>query len=678
MSALKMDVLWTEAQAKMQTCLELLIEKGVLEDKGSLKANYDEYLHPDKIEYLDKAMWEKAYSGEIVDLFQFNTAIGISSIKQTKPINLYEATATNCLMRLMGQEGKLTPLDKFTLFKSDISKWYEEMNEYGLNEEEVNLLRQYLEVDYGVCSTQEAMMKTLIAIGFDMKQANYARKVVAKKKFRDIDNLKNLIYETALEKGFRVNLIDYVWDMVILPQVGYSFSILHSLSYTIIAIQTMNLYMKYPSMYWNTACLIVNAGSEDGSTDYGKISVAIGDMKKNNVNVSLPNINHSDLLFNPDTDKGRILFGFKGISKINHEDANFIIANRPYTSLKDFYDKNKDNIPKGKMINLVKSGCFDEVESKQRIEIMKDFIIMSCGSLKKKLTTANIPHMVAHNEIPEEFEYELSLYNFRKYVTDKSFLYKTTGSKKWYRVCPVNSLPFLEEHFMNDFEEDKDYSFTENGDVIVSDKSLEKYFKIKAKKLLDWLSSEEALELANRLALREDWIKYVKSSSIEHWEMETVSYYNDKHELEYVDEESYGVVNYFDLPESPVVTGEGVSRNGRPFKRFKIDTLIGTVIDKDANKHFVSLLTKHGVVNVKFNKGAFSFYNKQLSTVDENTGKKTVIEKSWFSRGTMLLVRGFRYGDVFRARAYGDMHSINRIEGVQPNGLMYLTLERSM
>lgn len=73
MSALKMDILWTEAQAKMQTCLELLIEKGVIEDKGSLKANYDEYLHPDKIEYLDKAMWKKAYSGEIVDLFQFST-----------------------------------------------------------------------------------------------------------------------------------------------------------------------------------------------------------------------------------------------------------------------------------------------------------------------------------------------------------------------------------------------------------------------------------------------------------------------------------------------------------------------------------------------------------------------------------------------------------------------------
>ena len=107
-----------------------------------------------------------------------------------------------------------------------------------------------------------------------------------------------------------------------------------------------------------------------------------------------------------------------------------------------------------------------------------------------------------------------------------------------------------------------------------------------------------------------------------------------------------------------------------------IISIVGTVIDKDANKHFISLLTKYGVVNVKFSKGAFSFYNKQLSEVDEATGKKTVIEKSWFTRGTMLLVRGFRDGDVFRARAYGGLHTISRVEGVQENGLLYLTMER--
>ena len=220
MSALKIDVLWTEAQSKLQTCLELLIEKGVIEDKGSLKANYDEYLHPDKIEYLDKTMWEKAYNGEIVDLFQFSTQIGMSAIKQTKPKNLYEATATNCLMRLMGQEGQLTPLDKFTLFKSDISKWYEEMNGYGLLDEEVKLLEEHLLVDFGVASTQESMMKTLMSIGLTLKDANYARKVIAKKKFRDVDNLKKLIYDVSTEKGFRVNIIDYVWDMVVMPQAG--------------------------------------------------------------------------------------------------------------------------------------------------------------------------------------------------------------------------------------------------------------------------------------------------------------------------------------------------------------------------------------------------------------------------------------------------------------------------
>ena len=84
-----------------------------------------------------------------------------------------------------------------------------------------------------------------MSIGLTLKDANYARKVIAKKKFRDVDNLKKLIYDVSTEKGFRVNIIDYVWDMVVMPQAGYSFSLLHSLSYTIIAIQTMNIYMNY-------------------------------------------------------------------------------------------------------------------------------------------------------------------------------------------------------------------------------------------------------------------------------------------------------------------------------------------------------------------------------------------------------------------------------------------------
>ena len=214
--------------------------------------------------------------------------------------------------------------------------------------------------------------------------------------------------------------------------------------------------------------------------------------------------------------------------------------------------------------------------------------------------------------------------------------------------------------------------------MIVCDKSLEKVFKKKASNLLNWLSSDTTVDIANRLALREDWIKYVKSSSIPKWEMETVTYYNNEHELIGVDEHSYGILNYFDMPESPIVVEEGVSKKGKPYKKFKIDCVAGTVINKDATKHFVSVLTQYGVVNVKFSKGAFNFYNKQLSEINESTGKKTILEKSWFSRGTMLLVRGFRDGDLFRARAYGDLHTISKIEGVQPNGLLYLTTERSM
>lgn len=220
MSALKIDALFTEAQAKLQTCLELLIKDGVIEDKGSLKDNYDEYLHPDIINQTDLGMWETAYSGNIIDLFQYSTSLGLDALKKTKPVNLNEATSTNSLMRLMSGDSDVMPIDKYVAHKEDISLWYTEMNSYGLTKLEQELLEPYLLIDYGVANTQETLMEVVMAIGCSMEQANKARKTVAKKVFRDIDKLKHMIYEVGLESGHSINLIDYVWDNVVLPQAG--------------------------------------------------------------------------------------------------------------------------------------------------------------------------------------------------------------------------------------------------------------------------------------------------------------------------------------------------------------------------------------------------------------------------------------------------------------------------
>ena len=98
-----------------------------------------------------------------------------------------------------------------------------------------------------------------------------------------------------------------MWEEQITPQLGYSFSRNHTVPYSIIALQEVHLYHKYPSLYWNTACLTVNAQSLEAdelegvettakSTDYRKIATAIGNMQSYGVKISLPDINKSVLV----------------------------------------------------------------------------------------------------------------------------------------------------------------------------------------------------------------------------------------------------------------------------------------------------------------------------------------------------------------------------------------------
>jgi DNA polymerase-3 subunit alpha len=66
----------------------------------------------------------------------------------------------------------------------------------------------------------------------------------------------------------------------------------------------------------------------------------------------------------------------------------------------------------------------------------------------------------------------------------------------------------------------------------------------------------------------------------------------------------------------------------------------------------VSLLTVNGVVDVKFRKEYFSLFDKQISERNPD-GTKHVVEKSWFNRGEMIIVQGFRSEDSFIPRKYG-------------------------
>ena len=98
---------------------------------------------------------------------------------------------------------------------------------------------------------------------------------------------------------------------------------------------------------------------------------------------------------------------------------------------------------------------------------------------------------------------------------------------------------------------------------------------------------------------------------------------------------------------------------------FKLYKICGTCIAKNKMKHSVSLLTTTGVVDVKFRKEHFALFDKQISAKGDD-GKKHIVEKSWFNRGSMIIVQGMRSDDMFIAKKYASTggHQLYKIDEV--------------
>jgi len=497
-------------------------------------------------------------------------------------------------------------------------------------------------------------------------------------------------------------------------QAGYGFSSLHSWAYTLIGYQEAWIYTKYHRVYWNTACLTVNAsaGTEDvfddtkaKTTNYGKIAKAIGDIQTRGITVLLPDINKSDYEFTPDSNKDEIIYGLTPISGINSEIACSIIENRPYVSLEDFHkrmtlekkkvidangkEKSLSLIPSGKVITLIKSGAFDNVCG-DRVQTMKNYIRL-IHPPKTKVNFQNFESLLNLDLIPEDLNLEVRLYKFYKFITKKDNIIEhdiDTKSKKWYNINindSINSMTelFFEEHLIDKLKEDVDYRYEPDGTLSIFAGSntcgFDKLIKEKYSNLTKCMSSKACIESYNNKMFDEYWNKYTDNNDhISKWEMDSVVFYYHEHELKNVNQDKYEIVNYFDLSEDPEIIGYNEWKNNK-YPKYQLYRICGTVLDKDAIKHTVSLLTVNGVVNIKYQAGQYTNYDKQVSYLD-NDGKKVVIESSWFSRGTMLCVAGYRKGGRFVAKKYRDSIWSNTtvlIENIKPNGDLIIKSERS-
>lgn len=666
MGGLKMDCLSVEALDKIHTTLNLLLEDNLIDWQGSLKATYDKYLHPDVLIRDNLDMWHKIWNNEIIDIFQMDSTVGKQSLSLVKPTNIPQLAAVNSLMRLIPEKGSKTPTEEYVMYKQHPELIKKEIYDLDATDREKEILYNFMKDYTGVLESQEsAMLAVMIPefTNYDVPHANKIRKIIAKKKMKEIASAREDYFKAGKENNVSEDILHYIWDVQIKRQLGYSFSIPHTVAYSLIALQEMNLNYKYPSIYWSTACLTVNSGSADeensGTTNYGKLSAAMGRVKTQGILIELPNINKARMSFTPDREKNSIIYGLKGISDISSDLILEIIRNRPYKSFEDFMTK--INPTKTQCISLIKAGCFDDLEKeKGRKELMYEYI-STLIPLKTKITLQNFSNIINHNLLPKNKMGYAKLYNFSKYL--KSF----TKEDKMY----LDDRAY--KYFTDNFN--VDLLSNDNQGIYIYKNQWEKIYSDKMSKIKEYLNSnqEKYIKMLHDEEINDVWEESC-NGNLSSWEMETLGFYYNNHELKNCYHPEFKFVNFFELPDLPIPS-KYIKYKGRDIPVFNLVSICGTVLDKNSYKHTITLLTQDGVVTIKCVGEQYSEYDKQISKFNNNLNKKEVLEKSWFKRGTKLIVYGWRNGDSFmaRGRSSEDKYPFYKIKDIDDLGQLTIT-----
>lgn len=465
----------------------------------------------------------------------------------------------------------------------------------------------------------------------------------------------------------------------------------------------MNLAYFYPVIFWNCACLIADSGGSDDNEEdeeivdiyeqedmeefeyidspdrktkikkrknnnYGKIATAIGALRADGINIVPPDINSSSYTFYPDVENNQILFGLRGLLNVGEEVIADTIANRPYSSPRDYLNKVKPK--KTAMVSLIKCGAFDNMMDRKTC--MAWYLWEICDK-KNRLTLQNMPSFIKYNLLPQNTEEEIMgkrIYEFNRYL--KAITKDSGLNPKEKYLIDERAANFLTEIEMEGFVDTSLPTWT------IQAKIWDKFYQNKMNVFRKWLAQDgkEILQKLNEIIFMEEWNKYAGKANYSAWEMEAMCYYYHDHELKNLNKEKYGLVDFFELPEEPEID-RVIQKKDSEITLFKLSRIYGTCIAKNKSKATVTLLTPTGTVLVKFRKEYYAMFDKRISEPGSD-GKNHIVEKSWFDRGKMIVVCGMRSGDNFIAKKYSTTsgHTLYRISNIDENGQITLQSER--
>ncbi len=307
--------------------------------------------------------------GKTDGIFQFESSGMKDLLRRFKPQRFEDLIALNALYR----PGPMQMLDEFIDRRHG-----RKPIEYELRE-----LEPILAETYGIIVYQEQVMQIAAEIaGFSMAEADNLRRAMAKKKRKEMDELRPRFIEGAKKRGVpeskAVRLFERMEHFA-----SYGFNKSHSTAYAYIAYQTAWLKTHYP-VYYMASLLSHRMNNADDLAKYIQATRQMG------IEVLPPDINESNEDFTVIDDK-RIRFGFAGVKGLGPAAVKAILQARAkegiFRSFQHFVSVVDNRAVNKKAIEaLVKAGAFDSFGLTRRalfesIEIVLEHI----HSRKRKL-----------------------------------------------------------------------------------------------------------------------------------------------------------------------------------------------------------------------------------------------------------------------------------------------------
>ncbi len=307
-----------------------------------IEAATGEAIDINRIPLDDPKVFELFCEGKTLGIFQFESSGMRDLLRRFKPRRFEDLIALNALYR----PGPMQMLDDFIQRRHG-----QKPIEYELPE-----LKPILEETYGIIVYQEQVMQIAARIaGFSMAEADNLRRAMAKKKKKEMDEMRPRFLEGAVARGVPREKAERLFQTME-KFAAYGFNKSHSAAYAFVAYQTAYLKARYP-VYYMAALLSMRMHHHDDLVKYLQAAREMG------IEVKPPDINESHADFTVIDDR-TIRFGLEGIKGLGPAAVRAILEARQkegrFHSLLHFVSVVDTRTVNKKAIEvLIKAGAFD-------------------------------------------------------------------------------------------------------------------------------------------------------------------------------------------------------------------------------------------------------------------------------------------------------------------------------